>query len=306
MLSEYVATVQGFIRDRGQRYMNPEDIRGYVNRARREVAERTQSIRILTPISGAIVGAQVTSPGSGYTNPAAVISTPDTPSGQLPYPAGAQATATVQMIGGQISNVGMSFGGAGYFQPSITISDPTGSGAVVVPQIQPITITRFQQEVYPFWQVPLQTFPGVDSVFAVKSISFIYANYRYSIPIYPFSVYQAMIRQYPRQYLYIPTLGAQYGQGTNGSIYVYPIPSASYQYEWDCFCLPSDLIDDTTYEAIPLPWTDAVPYFAAHLCFLELQNLNSSRFYLDLYDTMVHRYSAYARPGRMINPYGRY
>jgi hypothetical protein len=66
------------------------------------------------------------------------------------------------------------------------------------------------------------------------------------------------------------------------------------------------LIDDQQPEAIPAPWSETDPYFAAHMCYLELQNLNAAKFYLDLYDQMVHRYSAYARPGRMTNPYGRY
>lgn len=306
MLNEYIKTVQGFLRDRGQRLLNPEDIRDYVNRARREVAERTQSIRILSPTSGAIQSIQVVNGGAGYTRPTVVISTPDTPGGQLLDPAGAQAIAEVQMIAGQIVSVGVVYGGAGYFQPRVAIVDPTGAGAVLTAQIQPISVSQYAQEVYPFSAVPLQTFPGVAEVFAVKSISFIYANYRYSLPCYPFSIYQAMIRQYPQQYLYIPTMCAQYGQGSNGSIYMYPIPSTLYQMEWDCFCLPAELLDDTTYEALPQPWRDAVPYFAAHLCYLELQNLNAGKFYLDLYDNMVHRYSGYARPGRMTNPYGRF
>lgn len=306
MLNEYIQTVQGMIRDRGQRLVNPDDIGHYVNRARREVAERTQSIRILSPISGGIQTIQVTNPGTGYTAPVVTISTPDTPSGQLPLPAGSQAMASAQIIGGMISNISVDAGGSGYFQPQITITDPTGSGAVVVPMVQPICVTQFAQEVYPFSAVPLQIFPGVGEIFAVKSVSFIYANYRYSLPCYPFSIYQAMIRQYPQQYLYVPTLCAQFGQGTNGSLYFYPIPSTAYQFELDCFCLPMEMIDDNTYEAIPQPWRDAVPYFAAHLCYLELQNLNAAKFYLDLYDNMVHRYSGYARPGRMVNPYGRF
>ena len=76
--------------------------------------------------------------------------------------------------------------------------------------------------------------------------------------------------------------------------------------EWDCFCLPKDLNTDDDFDALPRPWTDAVPYFAAHLSYLGLQNLNAAQYYMSLYDEMVHRYSAYARPGRQINPYGRW
>jgi hypothetical protein len=309
VLSDYLKATQGFIRDRGERYVNVDDLTGYINRARREIAERTQCIRVLTPISGSVFEIQITNPGSGYTNPIATISSPDFPSGAPPLPAGAQATATVQQIGGKISNISVSYGGSGYFQPTVTISDSgggTGKGATATASVSPITVSQFAQEVYPFSAVPLQQFPGVDSIFAVKSVSFLYSNYRYSLPCYPFSVYNAIIRSYPLAYYYIPTVCAQYGQGVNGSIYMYPIPSSIYQFELDCFCLPTDMIDDGTFEAIPQPWADAVPYFSAHLAYLEMQNLNAAKFYLDLYDNMVHRYSAYARPGRATSPYGRW
>jgi hypothetical protein len=98
----------------------------------------------------------------------------------------------------------------------------------------------------------------------------------------------------------------QFGQGTNGNLLMYPIASQQYQFEVDCLCLPSDLISDLQYEALPEPWTDAVPYLAASLCYQELQNLNAAKYYQQTYDEYVHKYSAYARPGRISNPYGRY
>jgi hypothetical protein len=306
VLSDYLKTVQGFIRDRGERYMALDDLIGYVNRARREVAERTQCLRVLTSISGSVFTIEVDTPGSGYTSPTVTISDPDFPNHAAPYPSGLQATATAVVVGGQIASINVSEGGAGYFQPRVTITDPTGTGATATATVSPISVTVGNQEVYPFSAAPLLEFAGVDSIMVVHSVSFIYANYRYSLPCYPFSVYQAMVRQYPNQYLYVPTVCAQFGQGTSGSIYMYPIPSTVYQMEWDCFCLPSDLVDDGSYEAIPQPWQDAVPYFATHLAYLELQNLNSAKFYLELYDNMVRRYSAYARPGRITNPYGRW
>lgn len=305
-LDKYLQQTQRFIRDQQQVLINPDDLTEYVNRARREVAMRTQSIRILTPVSGEITDITITNAGSNYTDPQVIIAPPDAPGGMTPYPGGAQAIATAQQIGGMLSDVGVTFGGDGYFQPQVWIEDPTGEGAELQAHTVPLLVTQGHQEVYPFSAVPLQRFPGVAEIFAVKSISFIYANYRYSIPVFPFSVYQAYVRIYPQQYLYVPTAGAQFGQGVNGSVFLYPIPSHVYQMEWDTFCLPVDMADDQTFEAIPKPWTDAVPYFAAHLAYLELQNLNAAEYYLKLYDTMVHRYSAYSRPGRAINPYGRW
>jgi hypothetical protein len=258
------------------------------------------------PTSGSIIAIEVTNPGSGYTSPTVVITPPDSPNGALPYPAGAQAVANAQTIGGMISNVSVSFGGAGYFQPQVTITDPHGTGAIAVPQLSPISVLQFQQEVYNFADFPLDTFAGVQSVFAVIDVSVIYANYRYVLPYYPLSIYQAYIRQYPRQYLYVPTMHTQLGQGTGGSLLMYPIPSQQYQWEADCICLPEDLVSDNEPEALPAPWTDAVPYMAASLAYAELQNFNASKYYQDQYDNFVHRYSAYARPGRTINPYGRW
>lgn len=305
-LYEYLEQAERFIRDAQERLVNPLDLIEYVNRARREVAMRTQSIRLVPPVSGQITSITINNPGQGYTNPQVIITPPDAPSGAQPHPGGLQALATATLINGQIGGIALTQPGDGYFQPQVFIEDPTGTGTQATALTTPLTSTQGQQEIYPFSAVPLGSFPGVAEIFAVKSISFIYMNYRYSIPVFPFSVYQAYVRIYPQQYLYVPTAAAQFGQGVNGSLYMYPIPSTFYQMEWDCFCLPIDLEDETTVEAIPKPWTDAVPYFAAHLAFLELQNLNSAKFYLELYDNMVHRYSAYVRPGRAINPYGRW
>lgn len=104
----------------------------------------------------------------------------------------------------------------------------------------------------------------------------------------------------------MPAVCAQYGQGVDGDFYFFPVPSQPYQIEFDAFCLPSDLIDNNSVEAIPAPWTDAVPYFSAHLAYLELQNFNAAKGYLGLFDQFLQRYSDYARPGRVTNPYGRY
>ena len=306
MLFSYLMQVQRFLRDGNQDLVNPADLITLVNRARREIAMRTQSIRIMPPVSGSIMSATVTAGGSGYTAPVVTITPPDFPGGAARYPRGAQATATATVVGGQIVVVDITFGGYGYFQPQITITDPTGVGATAAPVLSYINQTIAGQEQYQFSAVDLTQFPGVGSIFAVKSVSLIFSSYRFSIPVYSFSTYQAQIRNYPYQYEYVPTVGAQVGQGVNGSLYLYPLASQAYQMEWDCFCLPDDLLADQDYEALPPPWTEAVPYFATHLAYLELQNLNAAKYYEDQFEKRVHGYSAYARPGRATNISGRW
>jgi hypothetical protein len=306
-LFEYEKQVQRFMREQRQEFLNPDDLRVYINRARREVAGRTQCIRRLTPISGQIVQAQVLTPGTGYTNPVAVITPPDFPSGVKPSPNGRQATAGVELQGSTVSGFNINDGGDGYFMPQASISDPTGTGATVSLTLSPINTLNIGQEVYNFSDIYLGNWPGVDSVYAIKSASVIYSNYRYMLPMYDFTTFQSLVREFPFQYQYVPTFCSQYGQGAGGSFYAYPLPSQTYQWEFDCFCLPSDMtIDNSIPEAIPAPWTDAVPYFAAHLAYLEIQNWNAARMYQELFDKMTLGYSSYARPSRRTNPYGRY
>ena len=305
-LNTYLQQVQRLVRDQKQEIMNPDDLTAYINQARREVAMRAECVRVLPPISGAIIDWNITQPGSGYTAPTLVVSSPDSPSGALPFPNGDQATGTVTQIGGQIISVGDTYGGAGYFQPIGTIHDPAGTGAVITPVISPIMTLNPAQEVYPFSTIPISTFPGVASVYTVRSISVLYNQYRYSLAIYSFTEYQARIRQYAaNSYQFVPAFGSQFGRGASGSFYFYPPPSQTWQLELDCSCLPQDLIDDESVEVIPDPWTDAVPYFSAHLAYLELQNMNAARMYSDLFDQRVSRYGVYVDRGRVINPYGR-
>jgi hypothetical protein len=278
----------------------------YINEGRKETAMRAQCCRVLTPVSGSIVSWTVTNGGSGYSaNPTLTITAPDFPSGAAVYPNGMQATATAIVQNGVIVNIFSQFGGAGYWQPIMTITDATGTGATATPVVSYINQVAQGQEVYPFSAVDLSAFPGAESIYMVKSVSILYSGFRYSLACYAFSTYQALIRQWALQWQYTPVVCAQYGQGTSGSFYMYPIPSQPYQVEFDAFVLPQALEDDQSFEILPDPWTHAVPYWACRQAFLELQNFNAAKFYEDLYDRRMLQLSQHARPGRTINPYGR-
>jgi len=305
-LNTYLKDTTRLLRDARQESINPLDMIDHVNTARREVAMRAQCVRVLTPISGSIVSASVTAGGSGYTSaPAVTITAPDFPSGMGAFPNGSQATAQALISGGKVVTVDINYGGYGYFQPQISFSDGGGTGAAAKPVLS--ATTQFSQglEVYNYADIDLSAFPGAGAIYYARTVSVIYANYRYTLYISSFSDYQAMIRQYPFQYQYVPAFAAQFGQGTAGSLFVYPLPSQAYQYELDCLCLPQDLKTDLSVEIIPDPWSEAVKYFTAHLCYLDLQNYNAAKFYLELFDMHLLRYSNYARIGRAPNRYGR-
>ena len=305
-LNSYLQRVQRLINDTRQQLVNPADLVEYVNDARREVAMRSQAIRVLPRIWGSIVSATITNGGTGYTNPTVTISAPDSPSGILPFPNGNQATGTATQIGGVIDSVFITYGGDGYWQPIITINDPTGTGATVVPNMTNISQVLPGQEVYPFSVFDLSPFPGVGAIYAVRSVNILYTNYRYPVRVYDFTTYQGKIRNYSGgSFQYVPVYASQFGRGDAGTLFVYPPPSQAYQVELDCSCLPQDLITDLSVEAIPDPYPDAVAYWAARNAFLEMQNGNSARLMEMLFDQRMTRFGAYTLPGRPINLLGR-
>lgn len=304
-LFDMLQQTQRLLREQNQVFENPDDLIAYVNNARREIALRTQCIRVLTPSSGVIAGYSVTASGVGYSaTPTVTVTAPDFPNGQLPNPNGLQATAAATVLGGAIASIDPIVGGEGYFNPTVTITDTTGTGATATPIVTGINLLNQGQEVYAFSNINLTANPGCASVYFVRGMSIIYSGYRYSLEMLAFSRYQTY-RAYPYQYQYTPAIFSQFGQGVNGNLYVYPLPSQALQAEFDCQCIPSDLTDDQSFEAIPQPWTDAVPYMAAHLALIELQNYNAARFMFDLYEKRALFYSQSVRIGRSINPYGR-
>ena len=85
---------------------------------------------------------------------------------------------------------------------------------------------------------------------------------------------------------------SQLGQGVNGTLYFDPPPDYAYSISVDCACKPIDLVDNTTVEAIPPLWTDAVPYFAAYQALLSAQTgvrAQEADQMLKRYDMFVQR-----------------
>lgn len=99
-----------------------------------------------------------------------------------------------------------------------------------------------------------------------------------------------------------PKVWTQYGQGAQaqasplpvggGSLYISPLPDTAYTCPVDCVCFPVPLVDDTTVEAIPYLWTDAVPYYAAYLALLSAQTgarVQDAARMFQLYQEFVQR-----------------
>jgi hypothetical protein len=306
-LFAYLQEVQRLLADAECSRFNTFDLISYINHARKQIAAEGQCIRVLPPTSGDITAISVTSAGSGYTSPIVTISQPDSPSGKPPNPMGVQATAVATLSGSQISAVTVLSGGDGYFQPTVTVSGGIGTGAQLSATVAGINTTNVGQDTYYFRDISAMvasSASGIGSILGVQGISLVWGNLRYTLLHYGFSRFQAEVRTYTF-YQDIPSVFTQFGQGDSGSIILFPPPNQSLQMEWDCICLPQDLLYDTDVEAIPYPWTAAVKWYACYLAFSEAQKWEERDRAYKEFEKKMKRARAYSQPRAVTNWYGR-
>lgn len=80
---------------------------------------------------------------------------------------------------------------------------------------------------------------------------------------------------------------AHQGQGTATSLY---ISSQAGGALWvDVVALPEDLVDDTTPDAVPFPWSDAVSFYAAHYASIAVERGDEADKFMARYRDLMRR-----------------
>lgn len=114
-----------------------------------------------------------------------------------------------------------------------------------------------------------------------------------------------------------PKVWSQYKQGgapsdigvaDGGSFYISPPPDAIYTLRCDCVCYPIALEDDDTVEALPFPWTDAVPYYAAYLALMSAQSnarIADAERIFNQYTMFVERARKFSNPSLLRTQYSQ-
>lgn len=143
-------------------------------------------------------------------------------------------------------------------------------------------------QAYAFSAIVLPGAQGYGSVIAVRSG--IVAGVG-KLEIRPWEWFQAYYSEVSGAGL--PRIAAQQGQGVNGTLQFWPQPAAPGSVNIDCVVLPIDLADDTTVEAVPRLWRDAVPFYAAWLAMQSLQRQADA-------EAMLKRYMMLAQRGRQL------
>lgn len=284
LLSEYITQTQLVIHDSSYQTVTQPDMVSYINRARRRIAQDAQCVRTLIAGEGPILSVTVVGGGINYTNPTITVT------GGM----GTGAVLTPTVVGGVITAVTVTNGGSNYAPPlQITIVDATGANASLTPVQGPLLQCTVGQEVYTYAAANAFLPAGYLQILDVLNLAVQWGGMKPAIGQIPWNTIQAYYRSYA-----VPTLGqvykwAKYGQGVMGSIYLWQIPSTAQSMDWDCVCLPIDLVDDTTVDTIPAPFDDAVQYYAARLCYLNAQRYSDA-------DMMKEEYKSRAVEARTV------
>jgi hypothetical protein len=164
--------------------------------------------------------------------------------------------------------------------------------------------TVVSQQSYNFSNINVSLANGVAAALHVRSIRYTLGNGSNRLQVRNWEWFESYELNSAVQQPGPPITWAQYGQGEQGSFYLSPIPDDIYPLICDCVCLPIDLVDDSTVEAIPALWRDAVCYYAAYLALLSAQSAQrqaDAQRMFGYYSDFVERARKFATP--KVNPY---
>lgn len=130
---------------------------------------------------------------------------------------------------------------------------------------------------------------GIAGILAVRGITISLASGQVWLRPRPFPWFQTYHLNNPVPQPGIPSTFSQFGQGVSGTIYVDPVPDQPYTLNLDTVCYPIPLVDDTTAEAIPFPYTDAVSYYAAYLALTSAQRTADAQGMWQQYQLFAQR-----------------
>ena len=173
--------------------------------------------------------------------------------------------------------------------------------------------TVVAQEAYNFSSISLGTpaTTGVQGVINISNMSYVAGNGQLWMTPRPWPWFSLYNRNNATPQSGPPKEWAQYGQGAapsgvanttinGGSFYVSPLPDDIYQINCNSVCYPIPLVDDTTVEALPFFWTDAVPFFAAYFALMSAQTnarmADAAQMYKGHYNEFMDRARKQSNP----------
>lgn len=100
-----------------------------------------------------------------------------------------------------------------------------------------------------------------------------------------------------------PQITSRLQPGLSGTLWFAPSPDAPYPINLDTVAYPSLLVYDSDPEALPVPWTDAVPFYAAYLCCLSMRDAEGAALMWNEYQKFEQRGTQLTTPSRIPSAY---
>lgn len=150
------------------------------------------------------------------------------------------------------------------------------------------------QSVYTFNQSPFNT-----STLDVLGIVVLVGNFRYQLAQVGYTELGSVLQPY-QGYQSIPVGFAKYKANT---VILAPIPQQAYTAEFDTLIASTALVANTDADPLPYPWTDPVPFLAAHFAKLALQQYDEADKFLQLYQQRLMWVTAGSRGMGIAQPY---
>jgi hypothetical protein len=161
--------------------------------------------------------------------------------------------------------------------------------------IQAITLT-IGQSAYTF-----NTAPFLTTTISVTGIICMLGNYRFQLAQVSYSELGSLYQPY-QGYQNIPVAFAYHGATT---VILGPAPQQAYSTEWDTLQASAPLVNLTDADPLPYPWTDPVPYLAAHFAKIEIQQGNEAEQFLQQYYSRLNALTGGVRGQSTPQPYFR-
>jgi hypothetical protein len=144
---------------------------------------------------------------------------------------------------------------------------------------------------YPFASITFPASAGIKSAIAIETVNWLTPQGG-QLPVNPiewarYNRYELAHRTPVRT---SPRVWSELQQGDLGTMFLNPLDNA-YTLAIRARCIPVDLVDDNTPDAIPYGWSDAVPFLAAWYCYMSLQRQADA-------DKMLERYQGMMQVGR--------
>jgi hypothetical protein len=279
-LSYYLSQTQLLLHDTPGTLYSTTDLTSYINSARSQLSLETECVRFNYGYDGIPFVGTFTA-GSNTISVLSLASILDTIQGwTLVGPAYITPGTTVVSSGGT----------------SIVMStNALASSGTPLPQfiISPPNLTSNLVEQYAL-PTQLSATLGINAGIGVKSITVNWGgaggSNAYMLDYWDWTSFQAYLRFYGQTGLQgNPAVWTRY----QNNILIRPVPTQAYPMQWDTTCSVFDLVDDNSPEAIPYPFTDAVPYYAAYMALLNGQRAGDAQQMKERYEEYIRRARAF-------------